>query len=117
MTEKSYTLSYLFLVLRVRNLAPKKQVTATLKNNRKKEKKKGRYWNEVRAYLRNVSIYFLQKLRLKMRPQLINGESSSTINSLLLPFGQIRAGIDKIYRSQHKNTIHIIRWQADPGNI
>ena len=40
MTEKSYTLSYLFLVLRVRNLAPKKQVTATLKNNRKKEKKK-----------------------------------------------------------------------------
>ena len=40
MTEKSYTLSYLFLVLQVRNLAPKKQVTATLKNIRKKEKKK-----------------------------------------------------------------------------
>ena len=39
MREKSYKLSYLFLVLRVRNLAPKKQVTATLKNNRKKEKK------------------------------------------------------------------------------
>ena len=67
--------------------------------------------------MRNVSIYFLQKLRLKMRPQLVNGESSSTINSLLLPFGQIRADIDKIYRSQQNNTIHIIRWQADPGNI
>ena len=37
MTEKGYTLSYLFLVLRVRNLAPKKQVAATLKNNRKKK--------------------------------------------------------------------------------
>ena len=52
-----------------------------------------------------------------MRPQLVNRESSSTINSLLLLFGQIRAGIDKIYRSQQNNTIHIIRWQADPGNI
>lgn len=40
MTEKGYTLSYLFLVLRVRNLAPKKQVTATLKKNQKERKKK-----------------------------------------------------------------------------
>ena len=52
-----------------------------------------------------------------MRPQLVNGERPSTLNSLLLPFRLMRADIDKIYRSQHNNTIHIIRWQADPGNI
>lgn len=67
--------------------------------------------------MRNVSIYFLQKQRLKMRPQLVNGERPRTLNSLLLPLRLMRADIDKIYRSQHNNTIHIIRWQADPGNI
>lgn len=57
MREKSYKLSYLFLVLRVRNLAPKKQVTATLKKQQKEKKPRGIGTKYARTCVMSVSTF------------------------------------------------------------
>lgn len=118
MTEKRlHTALFVFGSSGLKSRAKETGDSHLRKQNKEKKKKKSAVLELIRAYLRYVSVYFLQELRPNMRPQLLNGERPSTLNSLLLPFRLMRADIDKIYRSQHNNTIHIIRWQADPGNI